>query len=72
MKTESMKKLRYSTDLQISGRYVNLNVSAAWQKQKRDNIITVDVNTLRRVNGKNVKDVVISTKYTNKTVEVNS
>ncbi|XP_033646963.1 uncharacterized protein LOC117306591, partial [Asterias rubens] len=69
VKTESMKKLRYSTDLQISGRYVNLNVSAAWQKQKRDNIITVDVNTLRRVNGKNVKEVVISTKYTNKTVE---
>ncbi len=69
VKTESAKKLRYSSDLQISGRYVNLNVSGAWQKQKRDNIITLDATALRRVNGEIVKEIVMSTKYTNKSVE---
>ena len=62
--------MRYSSDLQITGRYVNVNVSAAWQKQKRDNIITMDATVLRQVNGVVVKDAVINAKYTNKTTEV--
>ncbi|XP_038048374.1 uncharacterized protein LOC119722369 isoform X2 [Patiria miniata] len=69
VKTESSRKVRYSSDLQISGRYVNVNVTAAWQKQKRDNIINVDATVLRLVNGAIVRDIVINAKYTNKTTE---
>ena len=70
VKTESSRKVRYSTDLQISGRYLNTNLSAAWQKQKEDDITTVDVTVQRLVNSKIVKDAAISTKFTKRTQEV--
>ncbi|XP_022087369.1 uncharacterized protein LOC110977488 [Acanthaster planci] len=69
VKTESSRKIRYSSDLQITGRYVNVNVSAAWQKQKQDNIITVDAMVLRRINGEVARDVHINVKYTNRSTE---
>lgn len=72
VKTESPRKVRYSTDLQITGRYVNANVSGAWQKQKRDDIVTLDATVQRLVNGRIVKDVVLTAKYTNRTTEVSA